>query len=267
MIKRIIDKVSNVSFYQEAIDKLQNRVDFLSNRQKDLITELYQFYSNEVLNDLSEIDSKKQVLFNQLLGTSIGEAFYILNAISQTKQIEGDICEFGVAQGSTSALMANEISNTNKKIWLFDSFEGLPKPSQEDELIHDIFNLGSMGAYHGQMSNKRELVEAKLNAIDFPENRIEIVPGFIEQTILAKHLPKKVSFAYVDFDFYEPIKIALEYLDKCMDSGAVVVVDDYQFFSSGVEKAVQEFLESRESNYEFTLPIQTAGKFCLLRKL
>jgi hypothetical protein len=267
MIKRIIDKFSNASSYQEAIDKLKTRVAFLSNRQKDLIAELYQFYSNELLNDLSAIDSKKQVLLNQLLGTSIGEAFYILNAINQTKQIEGDICEFGVAQGSTSALMANEISNTNRKIWLFDSFEGLPKPSQEDELIHDIFNLGSIEAYHGQMSNKRELVEAKLNAIDFPENRIEIVPGFIEETIVGKHLPKKVSFAYVDFDFYEPIKIALEYLDKCMDSGAIIVVDDYQFFSSGVEKAVQEFLESSESNYEFTLPVQTAGKFCLLRKL
>ena len=142
MIKRIIDKFSNASSYQEAIDKLKTRVAFLSNRQKDLIAELYQFYSNELLNDLSAIDSKKQVLLNQLLGTSIGEAFYILNAINQTKQIEGDICEFGVAQGSTSALMANEISNTNRKIWLFDSFEGLPKPSQEDELIHDIFNLG-----------------------------------------------------------------------------------------------------------------------------
>jgi hypothetical protein len=267
MIKKIIDKVSNVSVLEDKNDKLQNRVDFLSGRQKDLMKELHKFYAEYLLKDLTNLDDKKLDILIQLLGTSIGEAFYILNSISRSINVDGDICEFGVAQGSTSALMANEISSTNKKLWLFDSFEGLPKPTDQDELIDDIFNLGSMEAYHGQMSNKRELVENKLKAINFPNEKVEIVPGFIEQTILENHLPKKVSFAYIDFDFYEPIKIVLEYLDICMDAGAMIVVDDYQFFSSGVEKAVQEFLAPREGQYEFSLPLETAGKFCLLRKL
>ncbi len=66
--------------------------------------------------------------------------------------LDGDVCEFGVAQGATSALIANEIRGTEKDLWLFDSFEGLPKPTDHDILIDDIFNLGSIDRYQGTMA-------------------------------------------------------------------------------------------------------------------
>lgn len=43
----------------------------------------------------------------------------------------------------------------------------------------------------------------------------------------ASCLPKQVSFAYVDFDFYEPIKVVLAYLHGMTRPGAIFVVDDY----------------------------------------
>jgi hypothetical protein len=36
----------------------------------------------------------------------------------------------GIAQCATSALIANEISSSKKNLWLFDSFKGLPKPTE-----------------------------------------------------------------------------------------------------------------------------------------
>ena len=205
-------------------------------------------------------------LMQQLLGTSTGEAMYILGSLYRSLSCPGDVCEFGIAQGATSALLANEIRGTDKKLWLFDSFEGLPRPTEKDKLIDDIFNLGSMEAYTGQMACDVSMVKNRLETIAFPLNRVEIVPGFIEKTIHLPRLPSSVSFAYVDFDFYEPILIALNYLDRTLSRGGHIVVDDYGWFSSGAQTAVDEFMSVHASDYEITFPIKSAGHFVVLRR-
>jgi O-methyltransferase len=205
-------------------------------------------------------------LMQRLIGTSTGEAMYILGALYRSLSCLGDVCEFGIAQGATSALLANEIRGTDKKLWLFDSFEGLPKPTEKDKLIDDIFNLGSMEAYTGQMACDVSMVKNRLNSIAFPLNRVEIVAGFIEKTIHLPRLPNSVCFAYVDFDFYEPILIALNYLDHHMSSGGHIVVDDYGWFSSGAQTAVDEFTWGHGGQYEVTFPIKSAGRFVMLKK-
>lgn len=183
--------------------------------------------------------------------------------------IDGDVCEFGVAQGITSQLIANEILNNESKILhLFDSFEGLPKPTVNDKLKDDIFNLGSIEAYAGEMSLPEELVLNRLDNIEFPKKRYVIHKGFIEELIITKkQFPEHVSFAYVDFDFYEPIKIILEYLNNVTKKGAIIMVDDYDFFSTGVKIAVDEFMSTNETKYELFIPEKSFGCFAILTKL
>ena len=83
--------------------------------------------------------------------------------------MDGDVCEFCVAQGETSALIANEISGCLEKILhLFDSFEGLPKPSDKDKLKDDIFALGNIDKYAGTMKCPEAMVLSRLAAISFP---------------------------------------------------------------------------------------------------
>jgi hypothetical protein len=82
-------------------------------------------------------------------------------------------------------------------------------------------------------------------------------------------LPQAVSFAYVDFDFYEPIKVALEFLHAVTPKGAIVIVDDYDFFSTGSKIAVDEFLQGKNSNglyYDCVVPNTQYGYFALLTK-
>lgn len=203
----------------------------------------------------------------QLLGTQPSEALHLIWHLNHVLHLEGEICEFGVAQGSTSALIANEILETGKVLWLFDSFEGLPKPSVRDILIDDIFNLGSIDRYQGAMACGQDQVIDRLKSITFPLGRVKVVPGFIEQTVKCGDLPEKVCFAYVDFDFYEPIKIALELLDPRLPIGGVVIVDDYGFFSEGAQAAVDEFVDARKPRYTKEPSPQWASKFCVLRKL
>jgi len=210
-------------------------------------------------------------LLARLLGTPPSEAYFIIHALAQCKKINGDICEFGVAQGETSALIANEIAQSpTKNLHLFDSFEGLPKPTEKDRLKDDIYALGSMEAYTGTMSCPEDMVRGRLDAISFSSQRYVIHKGFIEQLIHNdKTLPKAVSFAYVDFDFYEPIKIALEFLHTVTPSGAIIIVDDYNFFSTGAKTAVDEFVAEKNSSgifYKCLVPDIRYGYFAVLTK-
>lgn len=209
-------------------------------------------------------------LLSRLRGTPPSEAYFIVEGLARCAEVGGDICEFGVAQGETSALMANEIRSTNKILHLFDSFEGLPKPTEKDRLKDDIFALGSMEAYAGKMACPEEMVRSRLAAISFPVERYVVHKGFIEQALEDDpDLPETVSFAYVDFDLYEPIKVTLEFLHRVTPKGAVVIVDDYDHFSTGVKTAVDEFLGEKNRGsrmYESLIPDPHYGRFAVLTK-
>lgn len=258
MIKRLITKMFQ-KFGYEIIR---------TERYLSLYEELIILGQNGMLPGIRLKENKNRIyLLSKLLGTNPSEGLFIIDSITKTLSISGDICEFGVAQGATSALMANEILNTNKSIWLFDSFQGLPKPTANDLLKDDIFNLGTMNAYKGKMSFKVSQVKHKLREINFPEKRVRIVPGFIEETIKYKYLPPLVSFAYIDFDFYEPIKLSLNFLSKVLSKNAIMIVDDYDFFSTGVKTAVDEFMLKEKGKYQIYIPEKQLGHFAIIKKL
>jgi hypothetical protein len=124
-----------------------------------------------------------------------------------------------------------------------------------------------MDAYTGTMSNPETSVINRLKSIKFPESKVVIHKGFIENLIEKKtNFPTKVCFAYIDFDFYEPIKIGLEYLDTVTDAGAIIVVDDYDFFSTGVKLSVDEFVAAQGGKYEIFVPNKVLGHFAVLTK-
>jgi O-methyltransferase len=140
--------------------------------------EIEALYRQFVFPDLPK-RAAREILLNDLIGTTISEAIYILQSLHQSLRVLGDICEFGVAQGATSRLLAAEIMPLgDRKLWLFDSFEGLPAPSSEDKLIHDIFKLGTMERYAGSMASPETLVLEKLAGINFPAERTKIKKGW-----------------------------------------------------------------------------------------
>jgi hypothetical protein len=224
-------------------------------------------YRNYVFKDLSDSEERRFARLAELMGTGVHEAYHLIHHLTKCLPLEGDVCEFGVAQGATSALIAGEIAETDKHLWLFDSFEGLPKPTAKDRLIDDIFNLGDMAKYEGEMANSVRLVKNKLKAVGFDFSRAHIVPGFVENTLKSARLPPEICFAYVDFDFYEPTCEVLKTFDTRLASGGVFFVDDYDYFSSGIKTAVEEFLdESPKGRYELFVPPAELGHFCVLTK-
>ena len=224
-------------------------------------------YYKEYVDTNYVISNTRTELLTKLLGTETTEALYIISSLNNTSQVVGDVCEFGVAQGATSALICNEIIAGNKNVWFFDSFQGLSVPSEKDVLIHDISNFGAMEKYAGSMASPMSMLLERIKSVSFPKERTRIVAGFIEETIKKNYLPEKVSFAYVDFDFYEPIKVALEYLDTVLSQDGIILVDDYGFFSEGAQAAVDEFYDSRKGKFELIKVSEYAGHFVILKKM
>lgn len=229
------------------------------------IEELHDALVEHRFPDLPYTEGRKERL-SALMGTTISEAMWILDSLHKSLNLPGDVCEFGVAHGATSALLANEIRTTDKNLWLFDSFEGLPAPTEKDILINDIEGLGSMEAYQGVYSYSQDWVLNKLKAIDFPRERTQVVPGFIEDVIKTAQLPEQVCFAYIDFDFYEPILVGLNYLADTLAPGGYVIVDDYGYFSAGAQQAVDEFAAAHTDTFTLTLPPKWARHFAILQK-
>lgn len=240
--------------------------------EKEKYSEILIAYEHmfSILQDVKiEKDSLRYDLLTSLQGTSLPEAYFIIKCLIDTIDVDGDICEFGVAQGFTSSLIANEIRGYNKKLHLFDSFEGLPEASPEDELKDDIFNLEDIRFYKGKMKYPKEMVKERLHKIQIPGYMYRIHKGYIE-SIINDHnnkLPESVSFAYVDFDFYGPIKTTLEYLHPILSSRGIILVDDYSFFSTGVKKAVDRFVLDKKDNYKINCPSNTYGHFIILEKV
>ena len=217
---------------REFIKKIINYTASINNRQTNLLKEIVfdNLNDNSIKNDLN-IDNEK--LFDLLLdlkGTSLVEGINIVNSLIEVLNLDGDICEFGVAQGKTSKLIAYLIKDTEKK-FLFDSFKGLPKPSEEDELKDDIFNLKNIENYEGKMSHEENKVLNELKIINFKNEKLVLNKGFFNKKNIANFtIPSKVSFAYLDFDFYQPTFDALNMLEKIVIPNGIIIVDDYDFF-------------------------------------
>lgn len=237
----------------------------LYNHRLDSNRDLARVIRSSTLKDLTVSEASLRRM-NRLTGTTALEALHILDGLRRSQQVLGDVCEFGVAQGRTSALIASVLLETHspKNFWLYDSFEGLPKPCLKDILLHDLYGLGSIEAYEGLFSIPEQYVTSELADVGFPPEKTKIVKGWIESQVLQERLPDQISFAYLDMDFYQSTKDVLGALITRMPPGGQVVVDDYGFFSSGVRTAVEEISVEFPGYFEFDNPFDS--KFALLTK-
>lgn len=259
-----LERAGHVAVPIEAWNELRN----MRRIHKQDVVEIEELYRSFVFPDLPRDPARAEAL-HHLHGTTVGEAVHIVHYLHRSLDaVAGDVCELGCNEGHTSRLIASELRDRpDRALWLYDSFEGLPPPTEKDRLIDDIAGRGSMAAYAGDMRAREDQVLDKLALVPFPAERTRIVKGWINQTLAAGQHPPQVAFAYVDFDFYEPIKVALEFLATAMPPGGHIVVDDYGFFSEGAQLAVDEFVAASNGTFVLHMPHPAAGKFCTLERL
>lgn len=150
------------------------------------------------------------------------------------RNVPGDLVETGVWKGGNVLLMALTLESlgVDRKIWAYDTFEGMPEPSEHDRR-HD----GKKPDFSNRNNLKVSLGEAKslLEGYD-----IKFVKGKVEETI-PSIAPKKIAVLRTDTDFYESTRHTLKHLYHRISKGGVFVNDDYYHFK-GAKKAVDEYV-------------------------
>jgi len=163
--------------------------------------------------------------------------------------IPGAFIECGVYQGgSIIAMIRTLLLNgvTDRDVYLFDTFEGMPRPGEQD-----VYYTGeaavSTWKYHSGRDSGSEWVNASLESVKervlatgYPPERIHFVKGMVEDTIPAQ-APDKIALLRLDTDFYESTKHEFEHLFPRLSRGGVLVIDDYGAFR-GSQIATDEYI-------------------------
>jgi len=154
------------------------------------------------------------------------------------KDIAGDIVECGVAFGGSAALMGLTLKSmgAHRKLWAFDTFEGLPAPTAADPDYDAALPL--TGAFRSEMSDVMQLFK-RLGILE----NTAFIKGLFENTV-PRSAVARIAVLHLDGDWYESVKVCLDHFYDRVTSGGVIQIDDYGHWA-GARKAVDEFLEGR----------------------
>ena len=186
------------------------------------------------------------------------ETEILLQELTKTlnNNVPGDVVEFGCYKADTSVLYqkllesmghGGSISSENqanqigqKILWLYDSFEGLPAKTREDNsAAGDAFQAGKL------LVTKREVIEKfKKMGLKLPK----IKKAFFDDLDIIYDIPEKISYAFLDGDLYQSIKTSLRLVTEKMSPGGVIIVHDYNNPElPGSARAVDEWLKSNQA--------------------
>lgn len=156
--------------------------------------------------------------------------------------IEGDVVEFGCYVGeSTKYLMKTIVTNgSDKKLYAYDSFEGLPPLSKWEE---------GTGWKAGTLVSTEEILKSNFDQNNLP---YPIIHKDWFKNVPEDKIPEKISFAFLDGDFYDSIYDSLnKVFDKVSDGGYICFHDYQRVDLPGVRAAIEDVF--REKGIEYTV--------------
>ena len=165
----------------------------------------------------------------------------ILRIAGDCLALSGDYVELGCFEGDTSLLLAELLKNnkSEKKLWIYDSFEGLPEKTDEDfsELGKDFKK--------GELFTTKRFVKQRFLRANLPVPIIK--KAWFSDLNPEVDLPERIAFAFLDGDLYESINTSLDLVyPKMAEEGKILVHDYNNPQLPGVTKAVEEFILNKK---------------------
>jgi O-methyltransferase len=166
----------------------------------------------------------------------------------------GDFVECGVAKGGSMMAIAYtllELGITDRDLFLYDTFEGMPEPEQADrgrfgEPAHRSWRKRRDQAGRSTWINHGvEEVRSNLLLTGYPEERMHFIRGKVEDTLPTASPGGAIALLRLDTDWYASTRAELEHLYPKLVRGGILIVDDY-FRWQGARKATDEFLQQHE---------------------
>ena len=184
--------------------------------------------------------------------------------VRQVSRVEGSFAECGCGAGGSADIIARAMTRCgrNDRLLLFDSFEGLSRPSPED-FQRSPAHIDMFGIQTG-LANGRKFFAADLSAAQASlagHDFIEFFKGWIPERF-GEVADRRFAFVHIDVDLYRPTKASLEFFYPRLGDGGVIQIDDYNFMDwPGATKAVDEFLAS--ANPRFFYQLALGGAFLI----
>ncbi|MDB2685719.1 TylF/MycF family methyltransferase [Mariniblastus sp.] len=219
----------DINSYQQQLSSLRQQLPDASDQERELIASV-----------------------QHLTMTSPERILALVKAVEylSVSQIEGDVVECGVWKGGSMVATANTLiarDDAQRRLWLYDTFEGMSDPTEEDvdfmgqtadRLLGEQDRLQSDSIW---CFSPLEQVKSAMQATGYPDDLVNFVSGKVEDTLpLTK--PKKIALLRLDTDWYESTRCELEHLFPLMVDGAVLIVDDYGHWE-GCRRAVDEYFQ------------------------
>jgi len=171
-----------------------------------------------------------------LSSKTLSRLIFFQHIYQQILNVHGVVMEFGVRWGQTLSLLSAlrgiyEPFNRHRKIIGFDTFTGFPGLTEQDGgVANSKCTAGSYSVTEGYEKHLADIlhIQESLNPMSHVK-RFELVKGDATQTIPAyfkAHPETVVALAILDFDIYQPTKIALTQIKDCMPKGSILVFDE-----------------------------------------
>jgi O-methyltransferase len=176
-------------------------------------------------------------LYEGIASLAVGcpERGYVLMSLAQyARYLPGDFAECGVYRGGSALLLCRTLQDTSKRLYLFDSFQGLPALDAKHDRTVDF--------REGQFSVSAETVRQLLS--DFRQ-RIDLREGWIPDTFRGLE-STLYAFAHIDVDLYQSTLDCCSYFYPRLIPGGVLLFDEYGAPSAHGEKdAVDEYFGNK----------------------
>lgn len=170
-------------------------------------------------------------------------------------KIRGDFVECGVWRGGSSMIAASKFksSGANKRLWLYDTFDGMPPP--DDSVDISCSKVLASQILAGDSDNRsnslvwaigsEEEVVTNLSTTGFDMKSIELIKGRVEETIPEKGIPEEICVLRLDTDWYSSTLHELNYLYPRVVTGGFIIIDDYGHWQ-GARKATDEYFKAMQ---------------------
>jgi O-methyltransferase len=168
-------------------------------------------------------------------------------------EVPGAVVECGVWKGGSmmaAALTLLRLGVSDRDLYLFDTFQGMPPPTREDVFsAYDGYSPmrhwrrrrreGGANAWHYVAADE---VRAAVLSTGYPAERVHLVEGRVEDTLPAA-APDEIALLRLDTDWYESTRHELVHLYPRLSPGGVLILDDYGHYE-GARRAVDEYFEA-----------------------
>jgi hypothetical protein len=175
-----------------------------------------------------------------------------------TKNIPGDCIETGVWRGGATIFMRSVLKAYgihDRKVWVADSFEGLPPTEYKDDLKLKLNEVDCLAI-------SMEEVQLNFDKYGLLDEQVLFLKGWFKDTLPVAPI-KELAVIRLDGDWYESTMDALINLYPKLSIGGYVIIDDY-WAVQGCQDAVHDYRRVNHINEQMIRIDNAAVYWCRL---